>query len=61
MHGLFEDDLTHIPTCDKLQAKSATLLEGLFQKGFEITGGGLMERFLGMEVEQFRQIDQVSL
>ncbi len=38
----------HVPTCYEL-------LDGfleLYKKDFENTGGGLMERFLGMEVEQ---------
>ncbi len=38
----------HAPTCDKLRNE---FLE-LYQKDFEITGGGLMETFLGMEVEE---------
>jgi hypothetical protein len=40
--------MMHIPTCDRLKNE---FLE-LYQKDFEITGGGLMETFLGMEVEQ---------
>jgi hypothetical protein len=48
MHGLFVDDMMHVPTCDKLHDEFLAL----YQKDFEITGGGLMETFLGMEVEQ---------
>ena len=48
MHGLFVDNMMHVPTCDKLRDE---FLE-LYQKDFEITGRGLMETFLGMEVEQ---------
>ena len=48
MHGLFVDDMMHAPTCDKLWNE---FLE-LYSKDFEITGGGIMECFLGMEVEQ---------
>ncbi len=40
--------MMHVPTCDKLRDE---FLE-LYRKDFEITGGGLMETFLGMEVEQ---------
>ncbi len=34
--------------CDKLRDEFLAL----YQRDFEITGGGLMETFLGMEVEQ---------
>jgi hypothetical protein len=40
--------MMHIPTCDKLCDE---FLE-LYKKDFEITGRGLIETFLGMEVEQ---------
>ncbi len=40
--------MMHVPTCDKLRDE----LLALYQKDFDITGGGLMETFLGMEVEQ---------
>ena len=45
---LFVDDMMHVPTCDKLCYDFLTL----YQKDFEITGGGLMETFLGIEVKQ---------
>ena len=48
IHGLFVDDMMHVPSCDKLRDESLTL----YQKDFEITGGGFMDTFLGMEVEQ---------
>ena len=48
IHGLFVDDMMHVPTCDKLHDEFLQL----YQKDFETTGGGLMETFLGMEVEQ---------
>ena len=38
----------HFPTCDKLHDEYFTI----YQKGFEFTGGGLIETFLEMEVEQ---------
>ncbi len=57
MHGLFVDDMMHIPTCDRLQDE---FLE-LYQKDFKITGGGLMETFLGMEVEQPGKVIRLHL
>ena len=47
----------HVPTCDKLRDE---FLE-LYQKDFEITGGGLMETFLGMEVEQPGKVIKLHL
>jgi hypothetical protein len=35
MHGLFEDDMMHVPTCDKLCDEFLQL----YQRDFEITGG----------------------
>jgi hypothetical protein len=40
--------MMHVPICDKLRDE----FRELYKKDFEITGGGLMETFLGMEVEQ---------
>jgi hypothetical protein len=57
IHGLFVDDMMHIPTCDKLRDE---FLE-LYKKDFEITGGGLMETFLGMEVEQPGEVIRLHL
>ena len=48
IHGLFVDDMMHVPTCDKLREELLTL----YRKDFEITGGGLMETFQGMEAKQ---------
>ena len=48
IHGLFVDDMMHIPTCDKLKQE----FMAKYSKDFDITGGGLMETFLGMQVEQ---------
>ncbi len=48
MHGLFVDDMMHAPTCDKLWDE---FLEP-YSMDFEITGGGIMECFLVMEVKQ---------
>ena len=57
MHGLFVDDMMHVPACDKLRDE---FLE-LYQRDFEITGGGLMETFLGMEVEQPGKVIRLHL
>jgi hypothetical protein len=57
MHGLFVDDMVHIPACDRLKNE---FLE-LYQKDFEITGGGLMETFLGMEVDQPDKVIRLHL
>ena len=47
-HGLFVDDMMHISSCDELKAEFMKK----YSRDFEITGGGLMKTFLGMEVEQ---------
>ena len=57
MHGLFVDDMMHVPTCDRLRDEFLRL----YQKDFEITGGGLMETFLGMEVEQPGKVIRLHL
>ncbi len=51
IHGLFVDDMMHVPTCDKLKQEFLDK----YTKDFDITGGGLMETFLGMQVEQSRK------
>jgi hypothetical protein len=43
MHGLFVDEIMSHKLCDEF-------LE-IYLKDFEITGGGFMETFLGMDVE----------
>ena len=48
IHGLFVDDMMHTTTSTKL--KDEFLRK--YSKDFNITGGGLMKTFLGMEVEQ---------
>ena len=48
IHGLFVDDMMHIATNNKLKNE---FMEK-YSKDFNITGGGLMETFLGMEFEQ---------
>ena len=48
IHGLFVDYMMHISSCDKLRAEFMKK----YATDFEITGGGLMKTFLGMEVEQ---------
>ena len=49
--------MMHVPTCDKLRNE---FLE-LYKKDFEITGGGLMETFLGMLVEQPGEVIRLYL
>jgi hypothetical protein len=48
IHCLFVDDMMHVPTCDALKQE----FMAKYTKDFQITGGGLMETFLGMQVEQ---------
>jgi hypothetical protein len=48
LHCLFVDDMMHVPTSDPLKHE----FMGKYIRGFDITGGGLMETFLGMQVEQ---------
>jgi hypothetical protein len=47
-HGLFVDGMIHVPTSDALKKE---FMEK-YTRDFDITGGGLMETFLGMQVEQ---------
>ncbi len=44
--GTFVDDFTTIPTSDKLKED----FERLYSADFEVTGGGLMVSFVGLEV-----------
>ncbi len=48
IHGLFVDDLLHIATNNKLKNE---IMEK-YSRDLNITGGGLMKTFLGMEIEQ---------
>jgi hypothetical protein len=57
MHGLFVDDMMHVSTF----GKPLDEFLALYQKDFEITGGGLMETFLGMEVEQLGKVNKLHL
>ncbi len=57
IHGLFVDDLKHVPSCDRFRDE---FLE-LYKKDFEITGGGLMETFLGMEVDKPNKVIRLHL
>ena len=47
MHGIFVDDMKHIPTSNDLMTE---FLEK-YKRDFEFTGGELMESFLGIQVE----------
>ena len=49
--------MMHVPTCDKLRDEFLKL----YQRDFEITGGGLMETFLGTEVEQPGKVIRLHL
>ena len=48
LHGTFVDDFATIPTSEKLRED----FERLYSADFDVTGGKLMESFLGLEVEQ---------
>ena len=49
--------MIHVPTCERLKAE---FLEK-YTKDFDITGGGLMETFLGMQVEQSKKAIRLHL
>ncbi len=48
IHGLFVDDMMHIATNNKLKNE---FMEK-YSRDINITGGGFMKTFLGMEIEQ---------
>ena len=48
LHGTFMDDFATILTSEKLKEEFVRL----YSADFEVTGGGLMESFVGLEVEQ---------
>ena len=51
MHGIFVDDMKHVPTAKYLLDEFL----GKHSRDFEITGGHhLMESFIGLDVEQSR-------
>ncbi len=52
LHGLFVDDLSTIPTSDHL--KEDFMARGFhgYSADLDVTGGDLMQSFLGLEVEQ---------
>jgi hypothetical protein len=47
LHGLFVDDMIHTSTSELMMKEFMQS----YSKDFEITGGGIMESFLGLEVE----------
>ena len=57
MHGLFVDDIAHASTCPKL--KKQILQE--YKKDFDITEEYIMSTFLGMEVEQSKDLIKLHL
>jgi hypothetical protein len=48
INGVFVDDFATIPTSQKLKDE----FEALYTADFDVTGGGIMTTFLGLEVEQ---------
>jgi hypothetical protein len=61
IHGLFEDDMMHVLTCDRPSVRLSDEFMQLYQQDFEITSGSLMETFLGMEVEQPGKVIRLHL
>ena len=57
IHGLFVDDMMHVPTNNALRQE----FMDKYSKDFDITGGSIMESFLGMEVEQSRNAIRLHL
>ncbi len=57
MHGQFVDDMRHVPICAEFRDGFMTK----YKKYFDITGGGLMETFLGMEVKQIGSVIKLHL
>jgi hypothetical protein len=57
IHGLFVDAMMHVPTCERLKKE----FMDKYSKDFDITGGGLMETFRGMQVEQSKSTDHLHL
>ncbi len=51
IHGLFVDEMMHIATNNKRKNK---FMEK-YLRDFNITGGGFMKTFLGMEIEQSKR------
>jgi hypothetical protein len=49
-HGLFVDAMLHVSASESLRAE----FMAKYTADFKVTGGGVMETFLGMEVEQTR-------
>ncbi len=57
VHGLFVDDMMHIATTNKLKNEFMQK----YSRDFNITGGGLMKTFLGMEIEQSNRLIKLHL
>jgi hypothetical protein len=57
IHGLFVDDMMHISSSNELKQE----FMAKYSMDFQITGGGLMKTFLGMEVEQSRKTIKLHL
>jgi hypothetical protein len=57
IHGLFVDDMMHIATNNKIKKE---FMEK-YSRDFNITGGGFMKTFLGMEIEQSNRSIKLNL
>ncbi len=53
IHGLFVDDMMHVPTRDALKHE----FMGEYTRDFNITGQGLMETFLGTHAATWVRFD----
>jgi hypothetical protein len=51
LHGLFVDNMSTVPTSDHLKEEFMSLYSADFDVS-HVTGGDLMQSFLGLEVEQ---------
>jgi hypothetical protein len=57
IHSLFVDAMMHVPTCDRLWKEFLDK----YTKDFDITGGDLIETFLGVLVEQSKKAVRLHL
>ncbi len=57
LHGTFVDDFATVPTSEKLKEEFASL----YSADFDVTGGALMESFVGLEVEQSEEGTRLHL
>ncbi len=57
IHGLFVDDIMHIATKNKVKYEFMKK----YSRDFNITGGGFMKTFLGMEIKQSKRSIKLHL